>query len=431
MSSVNENHIENDGDNFSLIGISYASCSPLIRSTIFGGETDLGIILTSLNSERNKSVYGVLTCDRLEIYFCESISSCVQSDFFSLLAAKTNHHPRDLERVAYKLSGRVALGHFFRVVSAMESQVIGEPQILGQVRICEQISRSIAPASVFLNHVFKYAFSVAKRVKNETKISEGPTSLAAAAIRVARNINGELTTCNGVIFGLDETAIFLAEQFEQAGAKKFINAESTKCNSKNTSIPKAAPHLEAQSRLIANSDVALICNNDTNYTITKEMVSSALRLRKYKPLFIIDLGVPGAVEPSVESLDAAFVYNLDNLEQLAVEGIEKRALEKQKAEGIILEELQAFYLKSPKHDIGVLAREIREALENELQVMLEQKPNLTVKDACYLVLRKFLHQPLKVTRELSENNQLNSETEKLIRNLLIPQNGDKGDQNEF
>ena len=77
----------------------------------------------------------------------------------------------------------------------------------------------------FLNHVFKYAFSVAKRVKNETKISEGPTSLAAAAIRVARNINGELTTCNGVIFGLDETAIFLAEQFEQAGAKKFINAE--------------------------------------------------------------------------------------------------------------------------------------------------------------------------------------------------------------
>ena len=79
----------------------------------------------------------------------------------------------------------------------------------------------------------------------------------------------------------------------------------------------------------------------------------------------------------------------------------------------------------------VLAREIREALENELQAMLEQKPNLTVKDACYLVLRKFLHQPLKVTRELSENNQLNSETEKLIRNLLIPQNGDKGDQNEF
>ena len=431
MSSVNENHIENDGDNFSLIGISYASCSPLIRSTIFGGETDLGIILTSLNSERNKSIYGVLTCDRLEIYFCESISSCVQSDFFNLLAAKTNHHPRDLERVAYKLSGRVALGHFFRVVSAMESQVIGEPQILGQVRICEQISRSIAPASVFLNHVFKYAFSVAKRVKNETKISEGPTSLAAAAIRVARNINGELTTCNGVIFGLDETAIFLAEQFEQAGAKKFINAESTKCNSKNTSIPKAVPHLEAQSRLIANSDVALICNNDTNYTITKEMVSSALRLRKYKPLFIIDLGVPGAVEPSVESLDAAFVYNLDNLEQLAVEGIEKRALEKQKAEGIILEELQAFYLKSPKHDIGVLAREIREALENELQVMLEQKPNITVKDACYLVLRKFLHQPLKVTRELSENNQLNLETEKFIRNLLIPQNGDKGDQNEF
>ena len=431
MSSVNEDHIKNDGDNFSLIGISYASCSPLIRSTIFGGETDLGIILTSLNSERNKSVYGVLTCDRLEIYFCESISSCVQSDFFNLLAVKTNHHFRDLERVAYKLSGRVALGHFFRVVSAMESQVIGEPQILGQVRVCEQISRSIAPASVFLNHVFKYAFSVAKRVKNETKISEGPTSLAAAAIRVARNINGELTTCNGVIFGLDETAIFLAEQFEQAGAKKFINAESTKFNSNNASISKAVLHLEAQSRLIANSDIALICNNDTNYTITKEVVSSALRLRKYKPLFIIDLGVPGAVEPSVESLDAAFVYNLDNLEQLAVEGIEKRALEKQKAEGIILEELQAFYLKSPNHNIGVLAKEIREALESELQAMLEQKPNLTVKDACYLVLRKFLHQPLKVTRELSENNQLNSETEKLIRNLLIPQNGDKGDQHEL
>ena len=200
----------------------------------------------------------------LQVHF-----SCVQSDFFNLLAERTKLDPRDLERVAYKLSGKVALGHFFRVVSAMESQVIGEPQILGQVRTCEQISKSIAPASVFLNHIFKYAFSVAKRVKNETKISEGPTSLAAAAIRVARNINGELTTCNGVIFGLDETAIFLAEQFEQAGAKKFINATNTKFNSKNSSILKADLHLEAQSQLIANSDVALICNNDTNYTLTK------------------------------------------------------------------------------------------------------------------------------------------------------------------
>ena len=190
-------------------------------------------------------------------------------------------------------------------------------------------------------------------MKNETKISEGPTSLAAAAIRVARNINGELTTCNGVIFGLDETAIFLAEQFEQAGAKKFINAANTKFNSKNSSILNADRHLEAQSQLIANSDVALICNNDTNYTLTKKVVSSALRSRKYKPLFIIDLGVPGAVEPSVESLDAAFVYNLDNLEQLAVEGIEKRALEKQKAEDIILEELETFYRKTPNRDIGV------------------------------------------------------------------------------
>ena len=431
MSSVNEDHIENDADNFSLIGINYASCPPLIRSTIFGGETDLGIILTSLNSERNNSVYGVLTCDRLEIYFCKSISDRVQSDFLNLLAERTKLDPRDLERAAYKLSGKVALGHFFRVVSAMESQVIGEPQILGQVRSCEQISKSIAPASMFLNHIFKYAFSVAKRVKNETKISEGPTSLAAAAIRVARNINGELTTCSGVIFGWDETAIFLAEQFEQAGAKKFINAESTRFNSKDFSILKADLHVEAQSQLIANSDVALICNNDTNYTLTKKVVSSALRSRKYKPLFIIDLGVPGAVEPSAESLDAAFIYNLDNLEQLAVEGIEKRALEKQKAEDIILEELETFYLKTPNRDIGVLAREIREALENELQFMLEQKPNLSVKDACYLALRKFLHQPLKVTRELSENDQLNSETEKLIRNLLIPQNGDKGDQHEL
>ena len=431
MSSMNEGHIESYGDNFSLIGINYGSCPPLIRSTIFGGETDLRIILTSLNSEKNKSVYGVLTCDRLEIYFCKSIFSRVQLDFFNLLAARTYLDPRDLERVAYKLSGRVALKHFFKVVSAMESQVIGEPQILGQVRTCEQISRSIAPASIFLNHIFKYAFSVAKRVKNETKISEGPTSLAAAAIRVARNINGELTSCNGLIFGLDETAIFLAEQFEQAGVKKFITAASAEFYSKNPNVLKADLQLEARSQLIANSDVALICNNDTNYTITKKMVSSALRLRKYKPLFIIDLGVPGAVEPSVESLDAAFVYNLENLEQLAVEGIEKRVVEKQKAEGIILEELETFYLRPPNRDIGVLAREIREALENELQSMLEQKPNLSVKDACYLALKKFLHQPLKVARELSENDQLNSETEKLIRNLLIPQNGDKGDPNEF
>ena len=99
--------------------------------------------------------------------------------------------------------------------------------------------------------------------------------------------------------------------------------------------------------------------------------------------------------------------------------MKKRALEKQKAEDIILEELETFCLKTPNRDIRSFSqRKIREALENELQFMLEQKPNLSVKDACYLALRKFLHQPLKVTRELSENDQLNSETEKLIRNLF-------------
>ena len=159
-------------------------------------------------------------------------------DFFGVLGANAKIDPLDLEKIAYELSGEAALGHLFRMVSAMDSQVIGEPQILGQVRSCEKLSRSIAPESYFLESIFQYAYSVARRVKTETKISEGPTSLAAAAIRVARNISGDLTRCNGAIFGLDEIAVFLAKQFEQAGTKQFIYADSKKIKPKIKQLDK-------------------------------------------------------------------------------------------------------------------------------------------------------------------------------------------------
>ena len=427
MSSINETQVQSDAENFALIGINSGACPPLIRSTIFSNGTDLVEILTPLNSKKNQNVYGVLTCDRMEIYFEKPFANSVKMDFFGVLGASAKVDPLDLEKIAYELSGEAALEHLFRMVSAMDSQVIGEPQILGQVRSCEKLSRTIAPKSYFLESIFQYAYSVAKRVKTETKISEGPTSLAAAAIRVARNISGDLTKCNGAIFGLDEIAIFLAKQFEQAGTKQFIYADSKKIKPKISQNLETDAHLQLQAQILAGSDIALICNNNSSYTVTEKLVRLALKLRKYKPLFIIDLGAPEAVEPTVENFDSAFIYNLENLEQLAVEGIEKRLLEKQKAERIISEELSSFCLKFPEPDIGAFASEIRDALEDEVQSMLKQRPNLDAKDASYLLLRKFLHQPLKIIRDLSRTNQLDPKTENLIRDLLIPQDIDRGD----
>ena len=219
----------------------------------------------------------------------------------------------------------------------------------------------------------------------------------------------------------------MAKQFEQAGTKQFSYADSKKIKSKVSQNLETEAYLQLQAQILAGSDIALICNNNSSYTVTEKLVRLALKLRKYKPLFIIDLGAPEAVEPTVENFDSAFIYNLENLEQLAVEGIEKRLLEKQKADGIISEELNSFRLNFPEPDIGAFASEIRDALEDELQSMLKQRPNLDAKDASYLLLRKFLHQPLKIIRDLSRTNQMDPKTENLIRDLLIPQDVDRGD----
>ena len=402
-----------------------------MRSALFSKDNQLQDFLAFLNKHEDHKVYGISTCDRIEVYFENKTVEDIRENVFTALSMQSLIKPKDLKKISYEYQGLIAIKHFFRVVSSLDSIIVGEPQILGQVRAGQRLAKVNTSTNTFLDRIFQHGYFTAKRVRTETEISEGPTSLAAAAIRVARDINGDLSKCNGIIFGIEEIAVFLASQFEKAGAKKFLYSEYNEGTVSNELDPKTPHNISTKTNMIVNADIILVCSHPSNFILGEKLIKSAIKVRKHRPIFIIDLGIPSAVEPAVELINEAFVYNLGDLEKLAVEGMEKRRSEMAAAETIIMEELDAFSNKFSEPDIGSFAKEIREALEGELLYILEQKPSLNAKEASYLLLNKFLHQPITALRELSIQNKLDSDTEILIRKLLIPKRGTGGEAGEL
>lgn len=420
-------------DGLHVIGLDHRTCPDPIREAIFVADEELAAFLEKLKQAGFIEAVVMSTCDRVEIRAIHDGDQDIAARVAEALTAPTSLEAGQIASALYRHTGLAALTHVFRVSAALESQVIGEPQVLGQVRASHRLASSLGMVGARLDPVLRASYAAAKRVRSETAIAEGPTSLVAAAVRVARSIHGDLSDSRLAIVGVDDIAVMMGARFKENGLEHIVVCDKAPRRAE-TAARDLAAHIadfETRSKTLAQADIVLCANGDGRYVIDAEMLQSALRARRRKPIFIIDLAVPADVDPAVERLDDAFLYDLNDLENLAVEGQSGRQAAIAQAERIIEEEVSGFVGGLAGREADPLIIELREAVERERLGVLREKPSASAEEATRLLASRLLHRPSEALRALASEHKLDTTTEALIRALLVPSDQNRRDTGEF
>ena len=410
-----------------MVGLNHKSCPRSLLEAFLIPDEDIPYFLEKI-CEWGLSEAAILsTCDRLEIISFHEQPPEVVEIFLRVLAEYNQRKVDTIQTALYQHSGENALKHLFKVCSSLDSQIIGEPQILGQVRSSYRFAANAGMLGNDLDKVFGAAFSAAKRIRAQTSIGEGPISLISSSLRIAREIHGELSRCNIVVFGAEELAILMATQFKNAGVSNLTILEdhTKRAELANRDLPAMVYGLDKSHKIVEETDIIISSHfSSDKKSITKNMIQNAIQKRHKKPIFIIDLGVPSAVETEVSLINEVFLYNLDDLEQVASTNKSGRFMAALEGEKILNQEISKFITNTKQRNADPLIKDLRIAVESARKRVLKEKPNANNDEATVLLSKRLLHQPSEMIRKMATEGKLDWQTEMLIRSILLGgQNG--------
>jgi glutamyl-tRNA reductase len=327
-----------------MVGANHRSASVGLRERLFVDEAASGPALRELRAEGIAQAFVISTCDRVEVAAIHDDAAAVADAVIRVLAARAGIDPAELSASIFTLEGEAAARHLFAVAASLESLVIGEPHVLGQVKDSHRLARAADMVGDELERLLQAAYGAAKRVRTETRIGERPVSIAAGSVDVAREIHGDLSARTGLMIGVGEMGAMVAEQLVDAGLGRL--AVTHRATERAAAM---ARHLganvqpwDALADALAAADVVVACVGLGTYVVTREAMRETLRRRRLRPQFVIDLAVPPDVDPAVGDLDGAFVYDAADLEGVARAGLAERQAAAQAAWRLIDEELAGY-----------------------------------------------------------------------------------------
>jgi glutamyl-tRNA reductase len=287
----------------------------------------------------------VSTCNRVEIYAATHDMAGGMARLKRFLA---DYHdvPLDvLEPHLYSHHGEAAIRHLFRVASSLDSMVVGEPQILGQIKSAYGYAAEFKTSGIILNRFLHKAFSVAKRVRTETKIASSAVSVSFAAVELAKKIFGDLTDKTVMLVGAGEMCELAAKHFLNSGVRGVMVANRTfeRAERLAEEFDGRAVRFEDFFDHLHKADIILSSTGATHFIIGAKDVEEVIRRRRQKPMFFIDIAVPRDIDPKVNDIDNVYLYDLDDLQQVVASNLQLRAEEAKKAESIIEEEIGRFF----------------------------------------------------------------------------------------
>lgn len=314
-----------------------AESGPLLRKLIDRPEIEEAVLLS--------------TCNRVEVVVMTQNLDAAQHallEFFGReLAEGALPAGKALSQLTYLRHGREAIEHVFRVASAIDSMVVGEPQILGQVKDAYRDATEVGACGAVLSRLYQRAFATAKRVKNETGIAERPVSVARVAVDLAKQIFESLEDKSALLIGAGEMieAALVALDDHGLGERRIANRTAAHAEELAQRFGGTAHGLDELDALLVQTDVVLSCVGGDHVVLTRERVEAALANRRRgqsRPLFLIDIGVPRNIDPAVHELDSAYLYDLDDLQGVAAANEEERRRESERAQRIVIEEREHF-----------------------------------------------------------------------------------------
>jgi len=287
----------------------------------------------------------VSTCNRVEIVACSGEPEAAFERIQTVFLAEQGMDPAALAPHLYRLRGREAVRHLFEVASSLDSMVVGEPQILGQLKESYSISVALGASGPVLHRCFHKAFAVAKQVRRETAIAAKAVSVASAAVELARSIFEDLNGRTAMLIGAGEMSALTARHLMRHGLSSFLVTNRTfdravEVARECTGMPVP---FEQLSRYLHLADLLIGTAGAGHHLLTRESVQDVLRQRKQAPMFLIDLAVPRCFAPEINELDNVYLYDIDDLEGVARAHKEERGREAAKAEAIVDAGVERFW----------------------------------------------------------------------------------------
>jgi len=283
------------------------------------------------------------TCNRTEI-LVHARAASAERTLKSFLLTVGRATPEELERHCYLHTDRDAVRHVFRVASSLDSMIVGEPQILGQVKEAYAAAHAAGSLKTVLDSLLQRAFSVAKRVRTETGIARAPVSIAHAAAARAHEIFGDLSHSAVLVVGAGKMARLAAQHVaaDGVGSIRVVNRSYQRAAELARELSGAALSWDRLPGELALADVVIVSTGAPHHIITQDDASRVARHRRGRPIFFIDIAVPRNVDPRVNDLDNVYVYDVDDLKSVAEAGLRERRHEAEAAEQIVERETTAY-----------------------------------------------------------------------------------------
>ena len=345
------------------------------------------------------------TCNRVEIY---ARANCQDSAIKAIKQFICDFHevsPVELEDHFYSYRNEDAVEHLFRVSSSLDSMILGEAQILGQVKDAYSLAKDLRSTGLVLNQLFEKAFSIAKKVREETGIAERSVSISSAAVELAQKIFDDLENRTVMLVGTGEMAELAAKHLISYGVKTIYVTSRTYDRAVNLAraLNGSALDFEAFKSELHRADIVITSTSAPNFIIKKEIVEKAIHERKNKPIFFIDIAVPRDIEPDVNDLENVYLYDIDDLQVVVSANIKEREKEAENAMNFISQEVTKFNNWVGALDAVPTIVEIRKKAENirkqEIEKTLKKISHLSEDDKQLLrqmsssMINKILHKP--------------------------------------
>jgi glutamyl-tRNA reductase len=396
---------------FNVLGINHKTAPVALREKVAFSEERLLAALRTLREEVGVAEVVILsTCNRTEVYWAGSASG----EELSRWLERHHGHDLDLAQSLYVHQEQRAIEHAFSVASGLDSMVLGEAQILGQLKEAYRVAQEVGSTGPALNKLFQAAFSAAKRVRSETRIGENAVSIASAIVSLARRVYSDLSAHTALMVGAGEMNTLAARHFASAGVKRMVIANRTlaRAQALASELKAHAVGLADLEKELAEADIVISCTASLVPLITKGAAEAAIRARRRRPIFMVDLGVPRDIDPAVADLEDVYLFSIDDLQQLIDENRQQREQAAGGARLLIEEEVARFLSEARAHDAGPAIRALREQADAIRLQTVEQARRLlaagksadeVIEYLAHTLTNRLLHTPTQALRQAAES----------------------------
>ncbi|NIO00786.1 MAG: glutamyl-tRNA reductase [Candidatus Latescibacteria bacterium] len=410
-----------------LIGISHKTAPIEIREKVALDAKEQESVLRSLSKAFEiDGCLVVSTCNRTEVYISAEEYETVIPEIQRWLDGYKKSGYFTNEQYAYVLTGLDAVRHLFSVISSLDAQVVGEPQITGQVKDAYNLAKELKTTDSLLNKIISFGLQAQKKIRRNTFLADGAVSISFAGVELARKIFNTFDDRHLLLIGAGETAELAAQHFLEKGAGSIavVNRTLEKARELAGRFNGKAYGFDELSSAFNGVDIVISATSSSDHVLSAEFMSEISKARRYAPMFLIDLAIPRDIDPDVDKIDGIYLYNLDDLQAIVQINLDKRKQEMPKSFKIldryVVEFEKWIATHSTSSTINRLRRYFDHIRRSEMNRLRKRLPKDNMDEIDYLtqsIMNKLMHQHIKTLKKTATDPERHQQNVELMRDL--------------